>query len=161
MLRIHIAVIALLTLGGIEAVHAQNGRDGRNSDPSPVHMLLRMETQLGLTARQVEQLHRIDADMERENEPLVTKLREIRRKIRSLGSIDSLTAERRTQFEAYVAESRPVMREIKQNHWTAMRRVGEVLNEAQKEAMGKLLREMDQANRERSGDSPRPASRGN
>jgi len=124
-------------------------------------MLLRMETQLGLTARQVERLQRIDADMERENQPLVAKLSEIRRKIRSLGSVDSLTAERRTLFEAYIAESRPVMREIQHNNWTAMRRVGEVLTEEQKEAMGKLLREMDEGNRERSGDSPRPASRGN
>jgi hypothetical protein len=142
----------------------QNGQ--RAPDEGPVPLLLQHRELLGLTPRQVSRLESIDAEMERENQPLVVQLSDIRGKIRSLGSPETMTVENRSLYESYMSQARPLMRRIQENNWEAMRSVGRVLTEEQKNRMAQLLRDRESKsrgpdnNRERSGRSSQLPSRG-
>lgn len=146
------ALALLLGAGGL--LEAQDRHAGqRRPDVGPIGVLLELRTELGLTASQVAQLERIDADMDRENQPFVARLSEIRPRIRSLGPRDRHTADQRALYESYMAEARPLMRQIQKNNHAAMKTVGDVLTQPQKDRMGQLLRE--RAESERSSRNPR------
>lgn len=157
MIRAFFLLLALLVGPGI--VHGQNaGSIGQDEDPGPVLILLRLTDELSLTSRQIGALERIDREMDRQNEPHLERLREIRDGIRALGNYDELGEERRKRFDEYIAEARHLVDEIRANNLTAMRRVGNVLTDAQKERLAAILRERD-GNRERSSDNSRVPGR--
>jgi hypothetical protein len=160
MFRIYLIVVALL-IGGVHSVQGQDrGRPGGDSDPGAVLFLLGMRGELDLTSRQVTKLERINTDLDRLNLPLMARMTEIRRKFRELGSFEESRGERRQEFESHIGEARAVMERIQANNWTAMRQVGDVLTEQQKERLAKLLRERDDNQGERrGGDSRVPSHR--
>jgi hypothetical protein len=160
MIRIALVVLALLAGSG-NLLQAQN-RQGqqRGLEAGPVSILLQLRDQLALTPTQVGQLERIDADMDRLNQPLVARISEIRHKIRSLGPVEEMNGAQRARFDTFVAEARPLWEQIQHNNAAAMKRVGGVLTEQQKEQVAKLLRQAGD-NRERSGRLPQSRGRGN
>ena len=161
MFRICTLVVAvmLLSAGTVTGQSAQT--QGHNRDPGPVTMLLQLQSRLGLSADQVSALREIEAEMNRLNRPLATRLSQIRKSIKSLGPVDSLSVDQRAAFDGYVAELRPVVDQIQENNWAAMRRVGDVLTERQREHLARILRDLNDHERERSSNFPRPSSRGN
>ncbi|MQA89068.1 MAG: hypothetical protein GEU90_02355 [Gemmatimonas sp.] len=150
--------IAILVLTGTSA-HLQGQQHSRDADdPGPITTLVKLQVEVGLTAAQVEELTSIDLALEQQNQPLVTRLMEIRRKIRALGPRRQMSSEDHAVFESYIAEARPLMREIDQNNKGAMAQVGEVLTEAQKDRLARLLRDRNE-NSERSDRDSRSRDR--
>jgi hypothetical protein len=161
MFRICVIFFAL-AVGSAEMVKAQELRtQSRERDPGPVAMLLQLESHLRLSATQVDALREIETEMNRLNGPLVARMSEIRGRMKRLGDVDSLTAEQRVVFDTYVAELRPVVDQIQENNWAAMRRVGDVLTDRQKERLSRFLRESNDDDRDRSSNLPRAPSPGN
>lgn len=137
------------------------GQDGRDrGDPGPVSTLLEFRTELALTDSQVVALERIDDEMDTTNAPLVAQMMEIRSRIRSLGPRRRMDREERRLYESYVAEARPLIRQIERNNRSAMHDVGRLLTATQKATMSRLLKQRD-PDREQSGRSSRPPDRGN
>jgi Spy/CpxP family protein refolding chaperone len=162
MIRILLLVIALVSTGGVDISAQTRGPEhGGIPDSGPVHMLLEFKDELKLTPAQIQQLGRIDAEMERANQPLVHQLGQIRRKIRELGPLEKLEGERRARFDTYLAEARPLMDRIQENNWAAMQKVGDVLTGQQKERVARYIRELVEDGSERSGSIPQLPRRGN
>jgi hypothetical protein len=159
MIRILMLALALLAGTGITAEGQNGGRQG-DRDPDPVPFLIGLREELRLSDAQVEHLRQIESDAARLNRPLVSRMGELRTQIRALGPRDKLEPEQLTQFDAHVAEARQAMEQIQANNWAAMRRVGDVLTERQKEHVAKILRELGEGTRERSGDISRPSGTG-
>jgi hypothetical protein len=158
MIRTILAVLVLLfgTGGYLEGQAGQGGQ--RRADPGPVEFLLTLRAELGLTSEQVARLEEIDSRMDRQNQPYVARMSELRRQIRGLGPRDRMTVEQRELHDSYVAEARPLMRQIHTNNRAAMRQVGDILSPPQKERVGQLLRE--RLERQRSSGNPRLLDRG-
>jgi hypothetical protein len=154
----YLVAVLLLVVGAGADLQAQDHSRG-NPDPGPITTLLNLQQEVGLSAAQVEQLVGIELRMDEQNQPLVTRLVEIRRRIRALGPRREMSPENRALFESYIAEARPIMRDIRENNEAAMEQVGEVLSEAQKDMLARLLRDRND-NRDRSDRSSRSRDRG-
>ena len=151
-----------LLVGGVNAIEGQDRSRGNNGDDSgAVLFLLELRDDLELTANQVSNLERIDAELDRLNQPLMARMKEIRGKFRELGSFEEARGARRREFEAYIGEARSVMERVQANNLAAMRQVGGVLTERQKERLAKLLRERGDKQSERSGGDSRVPSHRN
>ena len=138
---------------------AQDRSQSRGSDDGWIAALLHMRQELRLSPEQITQLRRIDSETEELNRPMVASLRQIRSRVRSLGPMDQFTPEKRAQFNAYLAQGRPHIDKIHENNFAAMRKVGEVLSNWQKERMRELLNNAN-VNRERSSNNPPSHGRG-
>jgi hypothetical protein len=156
MIRNILLVLVLLSGTGSQLFgQPQNRPESRDRDPGPIHMLLQLRTQLALTPEQVTRLEAIDLQMEEQNRPLLTRTNRIRFLIRRLGDRDDMTPEERTQYEAYMAEARPLLDQIQSNNVTAMRAVGEVLTDAQEAQIAQMLRDRNDNDNNR-GRGSRP-----
>jgi hypothetical protein len=151
-------VALLLLVGAAANLTAQQQHSG-DDDPGPITTLLSLQSEIGLSAAQAAELARIEVQMDEQNQPLVTQLVEIRRRIRALGSRRDMSAENRALFESFMAEARPLMRQIRENNESAMEQVGAVLTEVQKDTLRALLRERDD-NSDRSDRNSRFKDRG-
>ncbi len=145
----------LLGLGG--GVQAQDRQNSDGPDSGPIATLIHMRAQLRLSDQQVAQLRQLDRQTEERNRPFVARLHELRRKARALGHYSRLSPEARAQFDAYMEEGQPLLQSIHENNMAAMREVGRILSDEQKETMRELLRNASR-NRERSGSFP-PSNR--
>ncbi len=155
-------MIFALFIGGVHTLEGQDrARPAADADPGAVLFLLRMSSELELTARQVSRLERINTDVERRNLPLMARMTEIRRKFRELGSFDDARGDERREFELHISEARAVMEEVQANNMAAMRQVGSVLTDGQKERLAQLLRQRGDTQRERSGGDSRVPSHRN
>lgn len=152
MIRTWLLTIVLL-LGIVGSLPGQNRYPSRGNDPGPVGTLLDMRSELGLSADQIARLEAIDQRMDELNQPFVTRMSEIRRKIRALGPRSNMTPEQREQFESHLEDARSVMRQIERNNRSAMHEVGRVLTKLQKEQVGRLLDK--QAGQRRGNDNER------
>lgn len=148
--------MVLASAGGV--LGQTNPDQSRGRDQGPVSVLLEHQRRLRLSTEQVTALRGIEAEMNRLNRPLVSRLSSIRRNIKSLGPVDSLTVEQKERFDGYMAELRPVVDQIQANNWAAMRRVGEVLTVRQRERLSRLLQDLNDDDRGRSGNNPGPPS---
>jgi hypothetical protein len=151
--------VALLVLSGAAANLTAQQQHSGDDDPGPITTLLSLQSEIGLSAAQATELARIEVQMDEQNQPLVTRLVEIRRRIRALGSRRDMSAENRALFESYMAEARPLMRQIRENNESAMEQVGAVLTDVQKDTLRALLRERDD-NSDRSDRDSRFKDRG-
>lgn len=115
----------------------QPGRHG------PVEMLLRNRERLGLDSLQLARLEEIGRRMEERNRPMVTRLLDMRRQLRSEFPVppEEMTPAQREEFHRRLQDARPLMKEIRENNRAAMREVGELLTQAQKEAVRQMIRE--------------------
>lgn len=152
--------LALLVGAGTTVEGQAGGRQGAR-DPDPVPFLIGMRGELRLSDAQVSKLQQIEADAARLNQPLMARMGELRAQIRALGARDQIPPEHLGKFEEHLAEARHVMEQIQSNNWAAMRRVGDVLTERQKEQVARVLSELGENIRERSGDISRPSGSGN
>ncbi len=153
-------VLALLVGAGTTVEGQSGGRQG-DRDPDPVPFLIGMRAELRLTDAQVSKLQQIEADVTRLNQPLMARMGELRGQIRALGPREQIPPEHVGRFDEHLAEARQVMEQVQSNNWASMRRVGDVLSERQKEQVAKVLRELGENIRERSGDISRPSGSGN
>jgi hypothetical protein len=165
MIRNILLVLVLLSGTGSQLFGQpqQQRQDPRERDPGPITMLLQQRMVLALTPEQVTRLEAIDLQMEEQNRPLLTRTNRIRFLIRRLGDRADMTPEERTQYEAYMAEARPLLDQIQTNNVAAMRAVGEVLTDAQEAQIAQMLRERndnDNNNRGRGSRPPRVPSTG-
>jgi hypothetical protein len=160
MFRIFLIAFALLT-SGVLTVEGQDRNRSGGDDQGAVQFLLGLRTELELTDVQASALERINAELDQLNLPLMTRMREIRGRFRELGSFEEARGEQRREFEIHIREARTVMERIQANNWAAMRQVGDVLTEEQKERLAKLLRERGDNQRERSGGNSRVPSHRN
>jgi uncharacterized membrane protein len=160
MIRSLLLLLVLLAGAGsgIEA-QAQGRTGGPAADRGPIDTLIGLRDQIGLTQPQIGRLEEIDARLDRQNQPHVTQMMEIRRRIRALGAREQMTPEQRTIFEGYLSEARPHVQQIARNNAAAMLEVGAVLTQPQKERVAELLKQRGQ-DRERSGRLPRLPRRG-
>jgi len=155
-IRLLVPLLSLLLVGVDSELR---GQQSPRNEPGPITILLGLEEELGLTPEQVTRLKEIDVRMDGVNQPLVDRLMEIRSRIHELGPRREMTPEERALFDSYVAEARPLMREISENNEAAMKEVGEILTREQKDTIARLLKERYQ-NRERSGGTSRSDDRG-
>jgi hypothetical protein len=107
----------------------------------PIQALLEHRAELRLSDAQVARLEEIDVQMRERNRPLVDELSRMRQAMREQGPPRAeLTAaqleERRRQ---HAEAARPLMKRIRQHNHEAMRQVGEVLNEEQKQRVREIL----------------------
>jgi hypothetical protein len=148
-------MLLLVLLSGassyLDGQSRSSGSSGR--DPGPVATLIGLRQELSLTDAQIAQLEIIDARMEQQNRPFVTRMSELRRRLRSLGDRDTMTPQERELRDRYMEEARPLMRSIEQNNRTAMEQVGEVLTEPQKVEIRRRIKERVENERERSSSS--------
>jgi hypothetical protein len=158
-IRLSVPLLLLLLIGAGAELHGQQ-QPSAGDDPGPITTLLGLQVELGITDEQAERLREIDGRMDGVNQPLVGRLMEIRGRIHALGSHREMTPENRALFESYVAEARPLMRQINDNNKAAMREVGDVLTREQKDTIARLLKERYE-NRDRSGRTSRSRDRGN
>lgn len=134
------------------------GGDDRDTDP--ITRLLEIWTELSLSAFQVAELESIKAWTDQQNQPLVARMSEIRRKLRGLGDRDTMTPRERELRKQWMAEARPIARRIDQNNRAAMEQVGDVLTQAQKDEIARRLRDRDDDDcRERSSSSSQRSNR--
>lgn len=140
---IRIVGLALLMLSATSVSLEGQRRDRGDSDGGPVAALIDLRSRIGLTDDQVSQLMAIDSSLRTRNEPLVTRLVEVRRAIRGLGRRNDRTPDEREQYDAFIEEARPLMKQIRENNNTAMRQIGGVLTDVQREQLGDILRERD------------------
>src|SRR5690606_23178968 len=115
MIRLLVSVLLLQLAGGGAELPGQQQRS-TGDDPGPITTRLRLEGQLGLTGDQVDRLREIDVRMDGVSQPLVDRLRGCRARIRALGPQREMTPESRALFDSYVAEARPLMREVGANN---------------------------------------------
>lgn len=148
MIRIAGLTLLLLTLTSV-SLDAQ--RD-RGDDDGPVRALLELRTRLDLTDDQVTRLNAIDADLQSRNDPLVTRLVEVRRDIRALGRRSEFTPDQKARYDVLIGEARPLMRQIRDNTNAAMRQIGTVLTDFQRGQLSEILRDRD-GNDGRRGDN--------
>ena len=139
----------MLTLTSV-SLDAQRGRDDNDG---PVRALLELRSRLSLTDEQVTRLNGIDAELHVQNEPLVTRLMQVRREIRQLGRHSEFTPEQRARYDVLVAEARPLMRQIRDNTNAAMRQIGTVLTDFQRGQLSEIIRDRDDDNDGRRRDS--------
>ncbi len=159
MLRSHIFAFGLLLLGLSSAAEAQDRQERKGPESGPIATLIHMRAELRLSDQQVTQLEQLDERTEELNKPFVARLHELRRRARALGHYSDLSPEARAQFDAYMEEGQPFLKSIHENNMAAMREVGRILSNDQKEKMRELLRNANR-NRERSGSSPPAHHRG-
>jgi Spy/CpxP family protein refolding chaperone len=155
-----VIVLLVLLLGTGSYLDGQarpSGSSGR--DPGPINMLLSLREELSLTPAQIARLESVDERMEQQNQPLVTRMSEIRQLLRRLGDRDTMTPGERVLWQQYIQEARPLMRSIEKNNEAAMEEVGEILTPAQKAEIGRRIRERTQADRDRSSNSTQRPSR--
>ena len=151
-----VGIALVLLLGTGASLEAQ--RDGDDRDAGPIQELLEIRSRIGLTADQVARLNEIDAAMHRQNEAPVAQLVQVRRSIRALGRRRDFTPEQRAQYEAYIDQARPLMKQIRANNHAAMRQVGEVLTADQRGVLADILRDRDDNDdngRRRDSSNPR------
>jgi chaperonin cofactor prefoldin len=130
----------------------------RDRDPGPITTLISLRQELSLSAGQVAQLESIRSQTEQQNQPLVTRMSEIRRRLRSLGEVN--TDRERELRQQWMAEARPIMRTIDQNNRAAMEQVGDILTQVQRDEIARRLRERDENNdRERSSSTSQRSNR--
>jgi hypothetical protein len=155
MIRIFLVALVLLVAGG--DVLAAQSRDRRGMQEGPVERLMRFQGELALSPAQIGRLQEIDDRMDRQNQPLVAQLSVLRRQMRALGPPERLSPEARVQYQGHVGEFRRLMRQIEGNNHAAMKEVGAVLTQSQKESLRTLLR--DHHNREQSNRRPAAPAR--
>lgn len=146
-------VLALGMLLTLSAYAEGQDRPG-NRDPGPVETLLGLRSDLDLSTDQVARLTEIDADLDRQNRPFVEQMMQIRRQIRGLGPRSEFDRDRRVRYESLRAEAGTVLRQIEVNNRAAMKQVGSILSDSQKQHLRQLLRQRG-SNGDRSGQSPR------
>jgi len=154
-----IAMLGLALMLGTGTMLEGQTRSTRNTDLSPIDMLLNVGAEIGLTPDQIARLERIDTRVDAMNGPLVSRLGEIRKRSRALGPRNEHTVDQRAQYEALMTEARPILREISRNNRTAMEQVGEVLTDDQRARVADMIRERVERERSRSGTrAPKPGS---
>ena len=158
MLRSQIVAFMLL-LGLSGGVQAQDRQESMGPDSGPIATLIHMRAQLRLSEQQVTELRQLDEQTEARNRPFVARLHELRRRARALGHYSRLSPEARAQFDAYMQEGQPLLQSIHENNMTAMREVGHILSDKQKETMRELLQNANR-DRERSRSIPPSNRRG-
>ena len=124
-----------------DGARRDDGKKGHHGR-SPVGMLLKDRTEIGLTAEQVARLKAIDARLEEQNRPHVRRLVEIRRALPDelKGSPERMSPERRAAFHERMKAARPLFERINENNRAAMREVGDVLTQDQKTLLREKLR---------------------
>ncbi|HUE97576.1 MAG TPA: hypothetical protein VMN39_13025 [Longimicrobiaceae bacterium] len=145
--------LAFLAFLATSASLDAQGRDHADAEDGPVHALIEMRTRIGLTDDQVTRLRALDSSLQARNEPVVSRLMAVRRSIRELGRRRDFTSEQRAQYEAYLDEARPLMKQIRENNNAAMRQIGSVLTEVQRRQLSEILRERDTDDNDRRGRS--------
>lgn len=133
-------MLLILTSASLDG---QRRSDKHEPDEGPVRALIEIRERLALTDDQVARLTSLDADMNRRNEPYVRRLMEVRRSIRALGHRRDFSAEQRAQYELYISEAKPLMKQIRENNHEAMREVGVILTDVQKRQVAEILRDRD------------------
>lgn len=123
----------------------------------PIEALLEHREALRLSGEQVARLTQIDAQMRERNRPLVEQLVRMRREIRGDTPRSALTPEQRAEQRQRLEVARPLMEQIRQNNHEAMRQVGEVLNEEQKQQVRTMLE--NRRDRHDRGDHRRTRAR--
>lgn len=125
------------------SVDGQRRNVKHEPDEGPVRALIEIRERLALTDDQVARLTALDADMNRRNEPYVSRLMEVRRSIRALGPRRNFSAEQRAQYDVYISEAKPLMKQIRDNNHAAMREVGGILTDVQKRQIADILRDRE------------------
>lgn len=117
----------------------------------PVELLLRQRGPLGLSPAQVTRLEGVQAELQRENRPLVERLLEIRTRARR--EVDKplrdASPEERARVRDEVERAHPLLREIRANNREAMRGVAQILTPEQKTRVRERLRERRGERRDR------------
>jgi Spy/CpxP family protein refolding chaperone len=117
--------------------HAQ-GQQQRGGPRNPVARLLEKRAELGLTDRQVTQITAIQAELDRQNQPLMRQMQAFRGPGRDGQRPSEADREAMRQRRE---QARPVMERMRQNNQAAMERVQALLTAGQKEKVRATLRD--------------------
>lgn len=151
-------VLALILLVTTSAASMGQSRPAQgNADPGPIGTLLQWKADLGLNESQITRLTEIEAAVDRQNEQPLEQLTEIRRRLRTLGPRHRLDAEGIAQYDAMTASMRPLAKQLEKNMHDAMTQAIDVLTEAQRRNVFRLMQQQQQRdrNRDRNSNTPR------
>ena len=160
-MRIRAALLALVLMGSASPLAAQARPPGiapRAPTQGPFELLLAHRAALGLDEAQVERVLEIRAAVEERNAPLVARLVAMRREIGPGVAPRAMSRRERAEFRYRLQTARPLVEQIRANNRAAMRAIGDVLTESQRN----VLRGLVEQRRER-GVAPRrgpPGARG-
>lgn len=128
----------------------------------PIDLLLVRRDTFGLTAAQVRRLETVQAELRRQNAPLIRDLLELRREVQPLIGKHprTMSGAERAQFAQHAARARPLLQQVRENNVRAMARVGGVLTPAQKAQVRGWLQGSGLLDREGAGPPLRRNRRG-
>ena len=167
-MRRYLIFALLLTLAPSAAQAQRPGPmrgEHHGADRDPIQFILEHRQDLALTAEQVQRLEAIRAELKRENDPLIARLREqmpdrpaadsLRQRMRQRRELTDEQRQqmraRMEQMRARMEEMRPVREEIRENLEDAIDDVDDVLNDEQE----KKLRELRRAERDKRREEMR------
>jgi hypothetical protein len=126
---------------------AQGAGPGRQGGPAllrdslpqrgPIELLLARRDSLGFTAAQVAELQRLNAALQKQNEPLVRGVVAVRRELQPFIGMHprDMTPTQRVEFRKQAERARPLLQQIHDNNRRAMESVGQLLSAQQKRRM--------------------------
>ena len=134
----------ILTLGWLIVLsvpaEGQAGPDREVREGDPVEMLLQIRSELQLSSDQIGRLRRVQRELEERNRPLVDRLVEVQRRVRTqLVRADSGGGSRTRPSRDHLDIARAPIRQIHANNIEAMEEVGRVLTRSQKRVAAELL----------------------
>lgn len=146
-------MLAVVLVAGASPLAAQARAPGiapRVHTQGPFDLLLAHRAELGLDDAQVGRLLEIRAIVEERNAPLVARLVAMRREIGPGVAPRAMSRRERAEFRYRLQTARPLVEQIRANNRAAMRAIGDVLTDSQKEALRGLV-----AQRRERGLAPR------
>jgi hypothetical protein len=137
------AVRAALLLTGLAAAPAAPLR-AQQVAPAPLEILLESREALGLTAEQVEGLRRLRARLSERNEPLVTRMLELRTRWqgeqraagRAAGGVE---LGRSASLQGIREAAQPINQQIQANNRAAMQEVNRLLTGEQRQRLRAIV----------------------
>lgn len=144
--RFALLVLMMIT-GAATALDAQvTGRGGTSPPPDKeLGFLMRNQDTLHLTDEQIQQMRAVAERLQRQNEPLIRRLRSAGIPVRpdERRMLRQLTPEQRRGVREAMEANRPVFRELRENTRAAMLEVRQLLTPAQTRQVRRLMQERE------------------